>query len=327
VAEMADFKINYLIKDSWKELFQAIQDGEADIIPNQGITNRRKAIFAFSKPVETFPVSIFVRQSEHTISGIQNLSGKNVGVVALNVGEVLLKKYPDVLQKRYEHIQDAIFELISGNIDALVYPEPVLWSLARNARIDDRIKVVGKPLIEIRRAISVHKNNQSLLKKIDKAVDELVNSERYQKIYSRWYGRPRPFWTVLKVTGLMTVILIFSIAGMGIWRYKSTMKLNRTLRENIQKREVAERDLHKSYETLETKVKERTQKLEDALSEVKTLSGLLPICSHCKKIRDDKGYWNQIEGYIQSHSDAKFSHGICQDCAKKHYPDLEIYDD
>ena len=67
--------------------------------------------------------------------------------------------------------------------------------------------------------------------------------------------------------------------------------------------------------------------LRIALKEVKTLSGLLPICSHCKKIRDDKGYWNQIEVYIHAHTDAKFSHSICQECAKKHYPDLDIYDD
>ncbi len=61
--------------------------------------------------------------------------------------------------------------------------------------------------------------------------------------------------------------------------------------------------------------------LEEAMSEVKTLSGLLPICSSCKKIRDDNGYWHQIELYIQSHSDAEFSHGICLDCAKEIYPD------
>ncbi len=59
--------------------------------------------------------------------------------------------------------------------------------------------------------------------------------------------------------------------------------------------------------------------LETALGEVKTLSGLLPICSSCKKIRDDKGYWNQIEGYIQKHSQALFSHGICPDCATTLY--------
>lgn len=61
-------------------------------------------------------------------------------------------------------------------------------------------------------------------------------------------------------------------------------------------------------------------KLQDALANVKTLSGLLPICATCKKIRDDKGYWNQVEAYIQAHSEAQFTHGICPDCLKKHYP-------
>ena len=69
------------------------------------------------------------------------------------------------------------------------------------------------------------------------------------------------------------------------------------------------------------------EKLEEAISKIKTLSGLLPICSHCKKIRDDKGYWNQVESYIHEHTDAVFSHGICPDCAKKHYPDFDLYDD
>ena len=61
--------------------------------------------------------------------------------------------------------------------------------------------------------------------------------------------------------------------------------------------------------------------LKNALEEVKALSGLLPICSHCKKIRDDKGYWNQIESYISDHSDAQFSHGICPDCVQELYPE------
>jgi len=67
--------------------------------------------------------------------------------------------------------------------------------------------------------------------------------------------------------------------------------------------------------------------LKKTLSEVKTLRGFLPICSNCKKIRDDKGYWNQIESYIHEHSDAEFSHSICPECAKKYYPDMDIYDE
>ena len=60
--------------------------------------------------------------------------------------------------------------------------------------------------------------------------------------------------------------------------------------------------------------------LQDVLAKVKLLSGFLPICSSCKKIRDDKGYWQQIEAYIRDHSEAEFSHGICPDCGKKLYP-------
>ena len=65
------------------------------------------------------------------------------------------------------------------------------------------------------------------------------------------------------------------------------------------------------------------QELQSALASVKSLSGLLPICSGCKKIRDDKGYWSQVESYIQQHSEATFTHGMCPDCIKKFFPELE----
>jgi PAS domain S-box-containing protein len=62
--------------------------------------------------------------------------------------------------------------------------------------------------------------------------------------------------------------------------------------------------------------------LQDALANIKTLRGLLPICASCKKVRDDKGYWNQIESFVRDHSEAEFSHGICPDCMNKLYPDF-----
>lgn len=90
-----------------------------------------------------------------------------------------------------------------------------------------------------------------------------------------------------------------------------------------------ELELHKNR--LEELVKKRTIELEkknieleEALSKVKTLSGFMPICASCKKIRDDQGYWNQIEGYIRDHSEIEFSHSICPKCAKKLYPDLKL---
>lgn len=65
------------------------------------------------------------------------------------------------------------------------------------------------------------------------------------------------------------------------------------------------------------------KELQDALAKVKQLSGMLPICASCKKIRDDKGYWNQIEVYIRDHSEAEFTHGLCPECAKKAYKELD----
>ena len=64
------------------------------------------------------------------------------------------------------------------------------------------------------------------------------------------------------------------------------------------------------------------EQLRQSKEEVKRLSGLLPICASCKKIRNDEGYWQEIEAYLHSHSDTQFSHGICPDCAKKLYPEF-----
>jgi hypothetical protein len=65
--------------------------------------------------------------------------------------------------------------------------------------------------------------------------------------------------------------------------------------------------------------RELKNRVNEAMAEIKILGGLIPICSSCKKIRDDKGYWNQLEQYIHEHSEAKFSHGVCPECAKKLY--------
>jgi K+-sensing histidine kinase KdpD len=71
-----------------------------------------------------------------------------------------------------------------------------------------------------------------------------------------------------------------------------------------------------------TSERELSAQLQEALNQVKELRGLLPICASCKKIRNDQGYWEQIEAYVSRHSKAEFSHGICPECAKRLYPEL-----
>ncbi len=81
----------------------------------------------------------------------------------------------------------------------------------------------------------------------------------------------------------------------------------------------AETDQRKAHER---ELEKTVDELREALDKVKTLSGLLPICSFCKKIRDDSGYWQQVEEYVSHRSEADFSHSVCPGCLRKHYPEF-----
>lgn len=145
------------------------------------------------------------------------------------------------------------------------------------------------------------------------------------------------------LTRYFETTLVGNVKGrylMGFW----------VMRQDVTHRKEAEEDLRNARDRLEERVKERTVELsrtneqlrqevaereraennlsklvgelQKALAKVKALGGLLPICASCKKIRDDKGYWTQVEVYIRDHSEADFSHSICPDCAAKLYPDF-----
>ncbi|MBN1217835.1 MAG: response regulator [Anaerolineae bacterium] len=109
-----------------------------------------------------------------------------------------------------------------------------------------------------------------------------------------------------------------STAGIGAYLVKPPSK-NQVERAIIVA--LARFDDLQELHRLNAELQEHNQKLDQALAQVKTLSGLLPICSNCKKIRDDKGYWQQVEIYIERHSEAEFSHGLCPDCMRELYPD------
>lgn len=143
----------------------------------------------------------------------------------------------------------------------------------------------------------------------------------FQKIY---IGSP------LVLTGYFVPFFFGGTSGLLLGRWISKLR-------------DAEHTLKKSYNELEIRVAERTKQLtteiEDrkqverdreklikelhkAIDEIKTLRGIIPICSFCKKIRGDKGYWEQVEVYIKHHTYAEFSHSLCPECTKKHYPEV-----
>lgn len=120
----------------------------------------------------------------------------------------------------------------------------------------------------------------------------------------------RQYWLQTMLT--ISLIIILAVSTAVFYRLNIKIRaINAKLANEIDTRKKAESEKEKVIVDLKS-----------ALSEVKTLRGFLPICSNCKKIRDDAGYWRQVEQYIEDRSEAKFSHGICPDCIKRLYPDF-----
>ncbi len=156
--------------------------------------------------------------------------------------------------------------------------------------------VIGKTPLDVSAPVQYDGMDSSTAasKHIEKALNQ--GSQRFE-----WYHQ-RPNGT----TWDAEVFLM-------LFQHKKKFLLQFTL-QDVTDRKKAEKAREKSFKSL-----------QEALDNVKTLSGLVPICSNCKKIRDDKGFWNQIEAHIQKHTSAKFSHGICPECSDKFYGNENWY--
>jgi len=139
----------------------------------------------------------------------------------------------------------------------------------------------------------------------------LSPSEVYYQTRKMWQA-----WMVLLGSLLLTTLLAFYMLRRLRYtvdieqRIKMQAETNRQLKNEIGERIKAEAESDKTIANLQL-----------ALDEVKTLRGILPICSFCKKVRNDRGYWEQVDVYIHKHSHADISHSICPDCQRKHYPE------
>jgi len=124
----------------------------------------------------------------------------------------------------------------------------------------------------------------------------------------------------LFVTGSMGEEIVIETLRCGATDYVLKHRLSK-LAPAVE-RALREADERRKRQTAEAQREQLIVELQQALAKVKALSGLIPICSSCKKIRDDRGYWNRLEIYLQDHSQAKLTHGICPDCARQLLEDL-----
>ena len=261
VARLADLEVQYQVHSRWVEVTNALRLGKADIVPNLGITEDRQLYADFTTPLETFSVSLFLRKDTIGINSLLDLSGKLIGVVENNVA-VRYFTTSGQLIVIYRDAPTMLFELLSGNIDAIAYPEPVLLRMAQKIGVDDQIRVLSPPIMEMKRAIGVAKGRPELVTRLQAAVSKFVGSPEYEAIYTRWYAHPKPFWTVVKVAWTAGILVVFILLVNFSWRYFVLQRLNTSLERETIRRGEAEDKLIQLNADLETKVADRTVELE-----------------------------------------------------------------
>jgi PAS domain S-box-containing protein len=237
IARRSGLTIHYAPQPNWAATLDTLRQGRAGIIPNLGISPARQAEFDFTEPLESFPVVIFVRTATSDIDELHDLAGKRVGSVGGNISAQLLRQHPELTPALYVTVEQALFGLLSNDVDALIYPEPWVWGLARKAGVADKIRRVGPPLLEIKRAIAIGKDHPQLLARLNQAVREFRGSHEYQTIYTRWFGQPTSYWTLVRLAVTLLSAAGLVLALVLLWHYRATLRINRRLETNIRERE------------------------------------------------------------------------------------------
>lgn len=232
----------------------------------------------------------------------------------------------DDMQNRYEFIVNNANEFMSLiNRDYQYEAANDSYCFAHNKK---RGEILGKSLAEVW-------GNDVFDSIIKRYLDDCFSGKEIQ--YEEWFSFPAlgkryfdvryyPYYTKDLVTHV--VVITHDITQRK--NAETDLKKHQdNLEEMVRDRTI---EMEKSNQQLQTEILERKrleerqakliEDLKEALNNVKRLQGLIPICASCKKIRDDKGYWEEVESYIHDHSDVEFTHGICPDCMQELYPEF-----
>jgi PAS domain S-box-containing protein len=231
VAKRAGLQVDYIFEEGWTDIIDKVKSGEADLIPGIGSSKERRKDLAFSTPIENVSVSFFARGQGPGLEAPPRIH--TVGVIEGSLVIDRLKERADIHLITYESFVQGLFDLLAGKIDALATPVPTTLKLAQDSGIENRIRVVGKPIMEITRTIAVRKNNTVLLGRLNSIIAGFVGSPEYQRIYVKWYGKPTPYWTMGKIVAISAIISILVVGIIAGWRYWSIYTLNREIKSTV----------------------------------------------------------------------------------------------
>ncbi len=289
---------------------------EIDLFPCLAPTNDRAVFLSFTSPYITYPSVIITREDAPFVGSLKDLRDRTIAAVKGQVvHSKLLQEYAELNLQIIEtaNAENDLEAVSFGKATACIMDLAVASYLIQKLRLTNLKVAAPADFGSIELAMGVREDwpiLQSILEKSLKTIGtkekDAINQRWIQLKYQPGISSERILrWTLVVGAGI-TIVFVLQF----LW--------NRSLQREIAGRKKIEAERNKLI-----------QELQVALADVKTLQGFLPICASCRKIRTDTGYWQQIELYIEEHTDAQFSHSLCPSCVNELYPEMadEIFDD
>ncbi len=311
IAEMVGLEVEVVKKQPWSEILKKIENKEIDMLTCAAVTPEREAYLMYTKPYLSFPLIIISRKDAPFISGVDSLHKLKLAAIRKNASiEWLRRDNINVVPHYVDSPLEALKQVSLGHADVAIENLAAATYLIEKNGLSN-LKIAAPTSYEnYTLSVAVRNDWPELVSILNKGF-AAISQEKHNEIRQKWIAvryehgvraKDIILWTVS--VGLIALILILIY---HFW--------NKKLVNEIQERKRTEREKENLI-----------VELKDALGNIKTLHGILPICCECKSIRDDKGYWKKIERYIRDHSEADFSHGLCPNCMIKLYGKEEWFE-
>lgn len=230
VTKAIGVKVHHIHSPHWTEVLAWLESGRADLIHDTGYTKERDTFLDFSDPIIEMPEVIFVRPNRYDIHNLDSLKGKKVACVNKHITHLHLQRTPEIICHIVNTPAEGLAALVSGSVDAFVYPEQIIQYLAQDLQLTSKIKVTGTPLQHLSWSMTVKEGNHELLERLNQGIATIKRSGEYDRIYDEWFGRKLLAGYSTKEIFLFTTfgsiisILLGLVLGLGIY----TKKLRKT---------------------------------------------------------------------------------------------------
>lgn len=318
-------KIEFRLVD-WNLSLHMVRTKQVDAHAGLFRSNKREEYMDFTRPMEIpLDTKLFISNKLKAKSFI-DLGKVPVGVTKGAYEEAFVREnYPSVIMRTFPNSKLVVEAALADEILAFVIDYPSgMYHLHKHGAPEKF--GFSETLFTKKIHAAVPKGQKELLDLINLGISRIPEDE-FERITQKWVQSVTvtPKWVTPAFTGVIGLLLaslffffIHTLRRKALYLTSLEQKVDERTEELLSSNKQLHREI-KVRKQAEAEKAKLIADLQEALQKVKTLSGLLPICSSCKKIRDDKGYWNKIEEFIQEHTLAEFSHGLCDDCADQIY--------